>query len=217
MKRPVCCAIPALLIVAWSPLCALSQEGYRLLTYKSVSVVSLEGPSASSGGGPGGDGIIVGYSLDYAVALTEDGHLVVNGDYYGQVPMEVKTTVLIASGRVFVDGVRRSSKDFPIEVEQRFFGKPDKEWAEFNWSGLFGFPSGAKVFVRDARSFAASGNQSAAGIGPYVLGMNKQQVFSVWGIPYGEVRKGDTIEVYRDRVLVNGTVRPPTLVASQKQ
>jgi hypothetical protein len=206
-----------LLIVFGSPLWALGQEQYRLLTHKRVTVVSLEGPSATSGGGPGSEGIVVGYSDRYAVAMTVEGHLVVNGDYYGQVPLEVETRVVVAVGRVFVGGIRRSPQAFPNDVENRFFGKPDEAFKEYDWSGAFGFPGGAKVFVRDARNFGGSGSSRAAGIGPYVLGMNDGGVFSVWGVPYGQVQKGDTIEVYRDRVLVNGTVRPPTQVASRKR
>ena len=180
-------------------------------------MVSLEGPEAQSGGGPGSDGIATGYSNRYAVVLTVDGHLVVNGDYHGQVPTEVKTRVVVAAGRVFVDGIRRSPRDFPDDVENRFFAMPDQVFAEYDWSGVFGFPGGAKVLVRDANVFASSGGQRAAGIGPYVLGMAENRVFSVWGVPYGQVQEGDIIEVYRDRVLVNGTVQPPTQVPLEKR
>lgn len=208
MNRPICCAVAPLLIVVGLPLLACGQEQFRLLSYKAVSVFSLEGPSAVAGGGPGSAGIIYGYSTRCAAAMTEEGHLVINGDYYGQVPTDVITKVVVGSGRVFLDGIRRLPTEFPKDVENRFFGEPDEAYADFDLSQIVGWKDGAKVLVRDARTFACSGNRRSIGIGPYVVGMS-QGVFSVWGIPFGQVQEGDVIEVYRDRVLVNGTVQAP--------
>jgi hypothetical protein len=216
MHRLICYVVAPLLIVVGLPLLAYGQEHFRLVSHKAVSVVSLEGPSAVAGGGPGSAGIVYGYSTGCAAAMTEDGHLVINGDYYGQVATDVITKVVVASGRVFLDGIRRQPSKFPKDVEDRFFGEPDEAYADMDLSQIVGWKGGAKVLVRDARTFACAGNRQAIGIGPYVVGM-AQGVFSVWGVPFGPVQEGDVIEVYRDRVLVNGDVRAPAQATPEKR
>ena len=165
-------------------------------------------------GGPGSDGLVYSYARNYATVLTIDGELFVNGEYYGRVLIDNPVSVVLASGRVFVDGIRRPSQPYPDGVADRFFGKTEN--AKVDWTPIMGWPVKAKVLVRDSRIAIGGGGRLDRGVGPYVLGMNQDGAFFVWGIPYGPIQEGDTVEVYRDRVLVNGKVQPPTSVPPKK-
>lgn len=214
MMGQLLCFGVVLTIMLTTPFSAWAQEPYRLLQYRDVTVVSLEGPAPSSGGGPGSDGLVYSYARNYATVLTIDGELFVNGEYYGRVLIDNPVSVVLASGRVFVDGIRRPSQPYPDGVADRFFGKTEN--AKVDWTPIMGWPVKAKVLVRDSRIAIGGGGRLDRGVGPYVLGMNQDGAFFVWGIPYGPIQEGDTVEVYRDRVLVNGKVRPPTSVPPKK-